>query len=133
MKSSYELILPTMFSTLALFSFAQDNCATAINIPTLNGTSCPTSSPSSTNFLGSGGCEEGTLDTWFQFTAQGPTADITVSSTQGGFRPEFLVINTTNNLCSGGFLLDGCFDLNGNYSSISGTQGSLTIGDNYWR
>lgn len=132
MKSTYELILLTLFSILGFASIGQDDCATAVNVPTLDGTNCPTAVPSLTNFLGSGGCEEGILDTWFQFTAQGPTADITVSSTQNGFRPEFLVISSTNNLCTGGFLLDGCFDLNGNYTVITGTQAGLTIGDTYW-
>lgn len=132
MITTTKIILPALFSTFCFVIFGQNDCATAVNVPTLDGTNCPTASPSSTNFLGGGGCEEGTLDTWFQFTAQGPTADITVSSTQGGFRPEFLVVSTTNNLCSGGFLLDGCFDQTGNYTTISGTQGGLTIGDNYW-
>lgn len=127
-KSFITLLFLILFSV----SYSQNNCATAINIPTLNGTNCPTSAPSLTNALGGGGCEEGTLDTWFQFTAQGPTANITVSSSQNGFRPEFLVVSTTNNLCSGGFLLEGCFDMTGNYTSISGTQGGLTIGDTYW-
>ena len=132
MKSINELILFIIFSTIGFSSFGQDDCASAVNVPTLDGTNCPTAAPSSTNFLGSGGCEEGTLDTWFQFTAQGTSADITISSTQAGFRPEFLVVSTTNNLCTGGFLLDGCFDQNGNYATISGTQGGLTIGDSYW-
>lgn len=132
MKSPNTLLLFTIFSILGFTSFGQDDCASAINVPTLDGTNCPSSAPSSTNFLGSGGCEEGTLDTWFQFTAQGTSADITISSTQTGFRPEFLVVSTTNNLCTGGFLLDGCFDQNGNYTTISGTQGGLTIGDSYW-
>ncbi|MFK7784826.1 MAG: hypothetical protein AB8B56_06915 [Crocinitomicaceae bacterium] len=117
------------FSTVVV---SQDDCATAVNIPSLDGTNCPSSSPSTTNFLGGGGCEEGVLDTWFQFTAQGTSADITVSSTTNGWRPEFLVVSTTNNLCTGGFLLEGCFDQNGNYTTISGTQGGLTIGDTYW-
>ncbi|MCJ8291542.1 MAG: hypothetical protein HRT58_17810 [Crocinitomicaceae bacterium] len=132
MKSRNTLLLFTIFSILSFTCFSQDDCVSAINVPTLDGTNCPSSAPSSTNFLGSGGCEEGTLDTWFQFTAQGTSADITISSTQTGFRPEFLVVSTTNNLCTGGFLLDGCFDQNGNYTTISGTQGGLTIGDSYW-
>lgn len=132
MKSYYTLFLAVFCSLFSLLSIAQDDCVTAVNVPTLNGTNCPTAAPSLTNFLGGGGCEEGTLDTWFQFTAQGPTADITVSCTQNGFRPEFLVVSTTNNLCTGGFLLDGCFDLTGNYTVITGTQTGLTIGDSYW-
>lgn len=114
-----------LLATIFLFSNltnAQDDCASAINVPTLDGTNCPSSAPSSTNFLGGGGCEEGTLDTWFQFTAQGTSADVTISSTANGFRPEFLVVSTTNNLCTGGFLLEGCFDQGGNYTTITRTE-----------
>lgn len=132
MKTYYTLLLAVFYTFLSPLSIAQDDCATAVNIPTLDGTNCPTSAPSLTNFLAAGGCEEGALDTWFQFTAQGTSADITVSSTQNDFRPEFLVISSTNNLCTGGFLLEGCFDLTGSYSVITGTQAGLVIGDSYW-
>ena len=132
MKSIYELILVLIFCAFSIFGRSQDDCASAVSVPTLDGTNCPTSTPSLTNFLAPGGCEEGVLDTWFQFTAQGTSADITVSSSVAGWRPEFLVISSTNNLCTGGFLLDGCFDQNGNYTTITGTQGGLTVGDTYW-
>ncbi|MFT5778940.1 MAG: hypothetical protein ACI837_001897 [Crocinitomicaceae bacterium] len=132
-----SLITTGLVSLIALFSVntlqAQgDDCATAVNVPTLDGTACPTATPSVTSTLAGGGCEEGTLDTWFQFTAQGPTADITVSNNIGGWRPEFLIINGTPNGTCGGFFLDGCFDANGNYNSILGTQNALITGEVYW-
>ncbi|MDG1334037.1 MAG: hypothetical protein P8P74_17000 [Crocinitomicaceae bacterium] len=133
MKLNYTLLSTFTVCLLSMTSLGQGNdCATAVNIPTLDGTNCPTASPSLTDALAPGGCEEGALDTWFQFTAQGPSANITVSSTSNGWRPEFLVISSTNNLCTGTLLLDGCFDQNGNYTTIGGTQAALTVGDTYW-
>jgi len=114
------------------FSFGQDDCGSAVTVTDLSGTICATSAPSNTDALAAGPCEEGSLDTWFQFTAQGPNADITVSSTENGFRPEFLVVSGTPASTCAGFTTEGCFDLTGNYTGIIGTQTGLTIGETYW-
>ncbi|GEM_PF-3199161 len=114
-------------------AYGQDDCASAITVTDLTGTICATTSPSNTNALAAGTCEEGTLDTWFQFTAQGPNADIDISSTQNGFRPEFLVVSGTPASTCAGFVEEGCFDGgNGNYTALSGSITGLTTGETYW-
>ena len=112
-------------------TIAQDDCASAINIPNLDGTGCPVVASSGTNFLAAGPCEDGTLDTWFQFTAQGGTADVTVTG-PGSFRPEYLIISSSDTTCSGTLFLEDCVDGAGNYASISGTTNGLIPGDTYW-
>ena len=74
-----KVVALTFLATTNL-TFAQDDCATATNIADLTGAVCATSAPGTTSTLAAGPCEEGTIDTWFSFTAQGSTADITVTS-----------------------------------------------------
>ena len=120
------------FALIATNAISQDDCATALNVPDLTGVVCTSSVPSLTDGLGGGGCEEGTLDTWFEFTAQGSIADITVTSTVGGWNPEFIVLSTATNLCELLFTEEGCYDGVGSYSSLAGTVLALTPGDTYW-
>ena len=111
---------------------AQNTCATATPVTDLTGVVCATSSVGTTSTLTSGGCEEGTIDTWFSFVAQGNNADITVSNPISGWRPEFLVIESSDNTCTGAFTLMNCTDQSGNYTSITGSVASLTPGNTYW-
>jgi hypothetical protein len=114
------------------YGWAQDDCASAVTITDLTGTICATSSPSTTDALAPGSCEEGDNDTWFTFTAQGNSATITVSNTANGWRPEFLVISSDDNTCTGGLIEENCVDQNGNYTSINATVNTLAAGDTYW-
>lgn len=128
------VLIGMMLSMTSLY--AQDDCGSAVTVTDLSGTICTTSSPSSTNALGAGSCEEGTFDTWFQFTAQGPTADISVTSDVGGgggFNPEFLVISGTPASTCAGFVQQACADANGNYNTLTltGLTG-LNVGETYW-
>lgn len=134
MKSSIRSFMLFLVGGMASFSvFAQDDCASAVVVTDLTGTNCTTSAPSSTNALGAGSCEEGTLDTWFQFTAQGPTADITVSNNISGWRPEYLVVSGTPASTCAGYTQESCSDANGNYNSLTTTGiGPLNIGETYW-
>jgi hypothetical protein len=114
------------------FLLAQNDCASAVAVTDLTGAACATSAPSLTNALGAGSCEEGTNDTWFQFTAQGVSANITVSNTSNGWRPEFLVVSGTPASTCAGFAQISCNDQNGNYTSINAATTPLTIGETYW-
>ncbi len=111
---------------------AQDDCASAVPVVDLTGTVCATSAPSTTDFLAPGSCEEGANDTWFSFTAQSNSATIDVSSTAGGWRPEFLIVSSSDNTCAGALFEEDCFDQNGNYTTISGTVNNLIAGNTYW-
>jgi hypothetical protein len=129
-----KLILRTLslvlVSSFSFNSFSQNDCAGSVPVPTLDGSVCATSAASTTNFLAAGGCEEGTNDTWFSFTAQGGTADFTVTG-PGGFRPEYLIVSSTTNDCNN-YVLEDCVDGTGNYNVITGTTTGLTIGDIYY-
>lgn len=116
---------------LSQYSFAQASCATAVTVTDLTGASCATASPSGVNTINTG-CGDGTFDTWFVFTAQGPSATISVTSNISRWNPEFAVIASSDNTCTGSLLLEGCADQNGNYTAISGTINGLTAGDTYW-
>ncbi|TNF01256.1 MAG: hypothetical protein EP322_00115, partial [Bacteroidetes bacterium] len=72
------------------------DCSTAVTVSDLTGVVCATASPSTNQELVLT-CQEGTAQTWFQFTAQGGTADITVSNATAGWRPEFVVISSSDN------------------------------------
>lgn len=113
-KQYLKSIVVMLLFLVASITYAQDDCATATTVTDLTGGSCATSSVGSTNTIGSGGCEEGTLDTWFSFVAQGPSATINVSSTAGGFRPEYVVASTDDGTCAGAFTVENCIDQNGN-------------------
>ena len=121
------------FVTFSVHS--QDDCATSVTVSDLTGTICATSSPGSTEVLVGSDCEEGTIDTWFQFTAQGTTGDITVSSDVSNWGPEFMILGSNTNDCSPtGGLFDnlGCVDQNGNYNSITSPFNGLVAGDTYF-
>jgi gliding motility-associated-like protein len=121
-----------VFLFVSVFSFGQgDDCGSAVSVTDLTGTVCATASPSNNSEI-TGSCPEGTNQTWFQFTAQGATADFTVTNGQNGWRPEFLIIGSDNNACNGTLFEADCFDQNGNYTSISGQSTNLIIGDTYW-
>lgn len=129
-------VLVSVLTTTGIF--AQNDCGSAVTVTDLTGTICATSAPSNTNALGAGSCEEGTLDTWFQFTAQGPNADFVVSNTTAGsganqFDPEFLIVSGTPASTCAGFTELACADATGNYSTLTltGVTG-LTIGETYW-
>ena len=114
-------------------TFAQDDCATATNIADLTGVVCATSSPGTTSTLAAGSCEEGAIDTWFSFTAQGSTADVTVTSDITAWNPEFLVLESDDNTCAGNFTEFGCADQTGApYETINGIVTGLTPGNVYW-
>src|SRR5262245_56659387 len=89
---------------------AQANCASAVTVTDLTGVVCATGTPSGTSTLGAGSCEEGTFDIWFKLVAQGGTATITVSNPTTGWRPEFLVIGSSNNTCGGTLTEISCTD-----------------------
>ncbi|WMX15437.1 T9SS type A sorting domain-containing protein [Aureispira sp. CCB-E] len=128
-----KIIFTLLLSTFTcLFARAQNDCGSAVAVTDLTGSTCATSAPSTTNALGAGSCEEGNNDTWFQFTAQGISANITVSSTANGWRPEFLVVSGTPASTCAGFTEVSCNDQNGNYTSISAATTPLTIGETYW-
>ncbi len=124
------------FSLISAISFSQsgDDCANAIPIPTLDGSNCPTVTPSTTNSLAAGTCEEGTLETWLSFTAQGTTATIGIQATTSNFDPEFLVVSEPANSCAGGtFTIEGCVDgTTSPYTTLSGTVNGLVPGNTYW-
>ncbi|SEQ22886.1 PKD-like domain-containing protein, partial [Flavobacterium urocaniciphilum] len=122
-------VLLLFFTTL---TFAQETCGTATVVTDLTGAVCATSTVGTVDNIGSGGCEEGVLDTWFTFTAQGGSATITVTGTTGGFRPEFFVASSSTGTCGGLFTIEGCFDGSGNYTSLNGTINGLTTGTQYW-
>jgi gliding motility-associated-like protein len=127
--------LSSVFAGIFLMSlsvFSQENCGNAVPVTDLTGVVCATSSPGTVNDLGPGSCEEGTIDTWFSFVAQGGSATVDVSSNISGWRPEFLVIESDNNLCTGNLFEYNCFDINGNYQTLSGNLTGLTIGQTYW-
>ncbi|MES2798977.1 MAG: PKD-like domain-containing protein [Bacteroidota bacterium] len=127
--------LISIFAGVLFFSTylnAQENCGTAVPVTDLTGVVCATSTPGTVNDLAAGSCDDGAIDTWFSFVAQAGTATINVSSDIAGWRPEFLVVESDNNLCSGNFFEYDCFDLNGNYQTIGGTVTGLTIGQTYW-
>ncbi|MDB4324684.1 hypothetical protein N9963_04715, partial [Crocinitomicaceae bacterium] len=127
-----KVVALTFLATTNL-TFAQDDCATATNIADLTGAVCATSAPGTTSTLAAGPCEEGTIDTWFSFTAQGSTADITVTSDITAWRPEFLVIESSDNTCAGAFTEFGCADATGApYETINGIVTGLTPGNVYW-
>ena len=126
-----------MLILVALLTFslsAQENCGNAVVVTDLTGNTCATASPGTVNDLGAGSCEEGANDTWFSFVAQGGSATIDVSSTISTWRPEFLVVSSSNNACGGALFEEACFDQNPNpsYSTISGTVNGLIVGDTYW-
>ncbi len=127
-----RLLILLLFAIMPYLNYAQNDCATATAITDLTGTICATASPSTTDALAAGTCEEGANDTWFTFTAQGNSATITVSNNTGGWRPEFTVISSTDNTCTGGLIEENCVDLNGNYNSINSTVNTLAAGDTYW-
>ncbi|MBI1838066.1 MAG: PKD domain-containing protein, partial [Flavobacteriia bacterium] len=113
--------------------WSQDNCATATPVVDLTGVICATSTVSSTNALAAGGCEEGTYDTWFSFVAQGSVASVNVTGSTSGFRPEILLVESSDNTCAGTFSLISCMDGVGNYNNlaVSGYTG-LVPGNTYW-
>lgn len=119
---------------LSVGAFAQDDCGSAVTVTDLTGTNCTTSAPSTTNAIGPSTCEEGSIDTWFQFTAQGSTADITVSNNLNGWRPEIVIVQSTPaSSCAGAFSTFSCNDANGNYNSLAVTGLTpLTVGETYW-
>lgn len=129
-KLHYKLLL--LLFAFPIWTNAQDDCASAVAVTDLTGATCASSAPSTTSALAAGSCEEGTEDTWFSFTAQGGTANIDVSNSSNGWRPEFLVISSSTNACGGALTEESCNDQNGNYSTISGTVTGLTVGDTYW-
>jgi gliding motility-associated-like protein len=128
LKNMAMLLL--MFTSIGVYS--QNDCASSIPVTDLTGVVCATSAPSLTNAIGSGGCEEGTLDTWFSFVAQGGSATINVSNGVSGWRPEYVVASSSTNNCSGVFSVVNCVDQAGNYTSISGTSTGLVVGQTYW-
>ena len=129
-------ILPLLLF-ISSVSLAQDDCNTALPVTDLTGVNCTQAFPSTTNFLAAGNCEEGNLDTWFSFVAQGPTATITVTARLSNWGPEFLVVSSTTNNCSN-YILEACEDLGGggpnggNYNTISNTITGLVAGQTYW-
>ncbi len=129
-------ILPLLLF-ISYASLAQDDCNTALPVTDLTGVNCTQASPSTTNFLAAGNCEEGNLDTWFSFVAQGPTATITVTARLSNWGPEFLVVSSTTNNCAN-YILEACEDLGGggpnggNYNTISNTITGLVAGQTYW-
>ena len=124
---TFSLVL---FSSLITNSYAQNNCAGSIPIASLTGCPGTTIASSNTNSLAAGSCEEGTNETWFSFTAQGGTADFTVTG-PGGFRPEYLIVSSTTNDCNN-LVEEDCADATGNYAGITGTTTGLTPGDIYY-
>jgi gliding motility-associated-like protein len=135
-KSNFNLIplLLFVFSTVNFVVKAQDDCATATDVIDLTGTLCAVSTVGTTSTIGAASCEEGLIDTWFHFTAQGSYADITVTASTAGFRPEFVVFESDDNTCTGifSYWASNCFDLTGNYTSISGTAYEFIPGNEYW-
>ncbi|MDC0313873.1 hypothetical protein OAL26_01955, partial [Flavobacteriales bacterium] len=127
-----QKVVALIFLATTNLTFAQDDCATATNIADLTGVVCATSSPGTTSTLAAGSCDDGTIDTWFSFVAQGSTADVTVTSDIAGWRPEFLVLESDDNTCGGNFTEFGCADQPGNYVTINGIVGGLTPGNTYW-
>jgi hypothetical protein len=110
---------------------AQDDCGSALTITDLTGITSRTSIPSSTNALAAGSSEEGNKDTWFQFTAQGNSANITVSSTVNNWSPEFLVVSGSAASPCTEFTEISSNDQDGNYNQITTTT-ALTIDETYW-
>jgi gliding motility-associated-like protein len=133
-NSKFIAFLLFVFSTVNFVVKAQNDCATATNVTDLTGAVCATSTVGTTSTIGAASCEEGTIDTWFHFTAQGSVADITVTASAGGFRPEFVVFESDDNTCSGlfSYWAANCFDLTGNYTTISGTAINFVPGNEYW-
>ena len=117
---------------ISAYGFAQDDCATSIPVVDLSGVVCATSAPSLTDQMAAGACEEGSLDTWFSFVAQGGSADINVSNNLSGWRPEYMVLSEPSNSCVGPFTAEDCIDQNGNYNTIAATSTGLITGNTYW-
>lgn len=112
---------------------ANDDCSSATNITTLDGT-CQTgfTTVAATNDVGVGGCMSGSENVWFTFTAQGPTATVTINGANGS-RPEVAVLFYTPTQCdlASGLVVD-CQSLNGNYSTITASPTGLTTGTVYY-
>ncbi len=128
-----SLCLLTFFS-ITIYSNAQETCATAVPVTDLTGVVCATGSPGSVDNLAAASCGSGTKEAFFSFVAQGPYADITVTSSVSGFRPEFVVMESDDNTCSGlfSYWAGNCFDQNGNYLTITNTATQLIPGNTYW-
>ncbi len=134
MKNHYIFLLLASF-LFAHLAKSQGSCATAVQVTNLTGSPCATSAPQATNTLipAAGSCVEGTNDTWFYFVAQGGSATVTVSNTVANSGPEFIVISSSNNNCSGTLTQVACQDGAGNnYSSTNATVNGLTVGATYW-
>jgi gliding motility-associated-like protein len=113
--------------------FSQSSCATATPVTDLTGVVCASSTVSSVSTMSSSTCVEGTYDTWFSFVAQGSVADITVTASTSGFRPEITIAESDNNTCTGNFAEVACLDGSANYNVLTGTGFSgLVPGNTYW-
>jgi gliding motility-associated-like protein len=133
MRLRFIIFFLAYFSTVYI-ARSQGSCATAVQVSNLTGSPCATAAPQATNTLtpAAGSCVEGTNDTWFYFVAQGGSATVTVSSTVANFNPEFIVLSSSNNNCSGTLTQVTCQDQNGNYATTNTVVNGLTVGTTYW-
>ena len=134
----FSTLLSTVIFSVIFFLpitkvIAQGSCATAVTVSNLTGSPCATATPNATSTITPpAGCVNGTFDTWFTFVAQGNSATITVSNTTANWNPEFIVVTSSNNTCTGTLTVVQCFDLAGNFTSINGTINALNNGQRYW-
>lgn len=131
--TKYLLGLMLSFATWQIAT-AQNDCGSALTVTDLTGTVCASGAASSSDNYASG-CVDGTADTWFSFTAQGPNADITVTSSTTDFGPEITIVESSNNTCGGALSTLTCFDgaNNGRYEILNATlTGGLVAGETYW-
>lgn len=122
------------FVFISFRSLSQETCASAVTVADLTGVVCATGAAGAVDNLAFASCEEGTLEAFYTFVAQGPNATVVVTSSVSGFRPEFFLMESSDNTCTGAFTYStlNCFDGVGNYLTLTGAATSLTPGKRYW-
>ena len=134
-KSLYLLVC-LVFTLNFNSTFAQETCATATAVPSLTGAPCAVGNAGTVDDMMTPAlcASSGTFDAFFSFVAQGPNATVSVTASAAGFRPEFVILESDDNTCTGAFTYfsANCFDLTGNYTAITGAVTLLVPGKTYW-
>lgn len=131
-KSLLTSVLAFFVLTISYAQPSNDDCINAINITDLDGTCANYDFTNPTFDEFTCNTNEGFVNTWFTFTANGPDIDITVS---GINRPEIALgeFAPGQNCDIFGATLFACEDANGNYTSITMSEtGILTQGNTYF-
>ena len=103
-KSLYLLVC-LAFTLNFNSTFAQETCATATAVPSLTGAPCAVGNAGAVDDMTSPALctSSGTFDAFFSFVAQGPSATVSVTASAAGFRPEFVILESDDNTCTGAF------------------------------